>query len=118
MTWQVNFYMSAFDWLRMNYTCRFRLANKVARCEFFKFFIAKDELEPMNLLRQLSFSLSIPATTTGVTAVENKIPDHSKYITTPEFNEVTAEDFTARLAQENLASKNDITNSVKKSKFC
>ena len=72
----------------------------------------------MNLLRHLSFSLSIPATTTGVTAVENKIPDHSKYITTPEFNEVTAEDFTARLAQENLASKNDITNSVKKSKFC
>ena len=57
------------------------------------------------------------ATTTAVTAVENKIPDHSKYVTTPEFNKITAESFTARLAQANLASKNDIANFLKKTDF-
>ena len=56
-------------------------------------------------------------TTTAVTAVENKIPDHSKYVTTPEFNKITAESFTARLAQANLASKNDIANFLKKTDF-
>ena len=77
------------------------------------------------------------ATTTALTAVENKIPnvsnlvkktdynteiseienkittdhDHDKNITTQEFNKLTSENFTARLAQgKNLASKNDITN--------
>ena len=64
-------------------------------------------------------------TTTGLTAVENKIPnssnlvkendyntkineterkitdhDHDKYLTTPEFNELTSENFAASLAQE------------------
>ena len=76
------------------------------------------------------------ATTTAVTAVENKIPsvsnvvystkiseienkittdhDHDKYITTQEFNRLTSENFTARLRHANLASKNDIVNFVKK----
>ena len=36
-------------------------------------------------------------TTTALTVVENKIPDHSKYITSPEFNKLSAENFTARL---------------------
>ena len=44
------------------------------------------------------------ATTTALTAVENKILDHSKYITTPEFNKTTAENATARLKQANLAN--------------
>ena len=72
-------------------------------------------------------------TTTALTAVENKIPnvsnlvkktdyntkineiekkitdhDHDKYITTPEFNKLTSENFAARLKQANLASKSDI----------
>ena len=36
-----------------------------------------------------------------------KITDHhhDKYITTPEFNKLTAENFAARLVQANLASK-------------
>ena len=55
-------------------------------------------------------------TTTALTAVENKI-DHSKYITTPVFNKLTAENFNARLAQANLASKNDIANFVKNTDF-
>ena len=65
------------------------------------------------------------------TAVKNKIPDvsnlvkkadydakisddydmiyhdHDKYITTPEFNKLTAENFAARLAQANLVTKTD-----------
>ena len=43
--------------------------------------------------------------------------DHDKHITTPEFNKVTAESFAARLAQANLASKNDIATLVKKADF-
>ena len=57
------------------------------------------------------------ATTTAITAVENKIPGHSKYITTPEFNKLTAENFAVRLAQANLASKNYIANFTKKTDF-
>ena len=74
------------------------------------------------------------ATTTALTAVKNKLPnisnlvkktdynakinkignkitanyDHDQYITIQEFNKLTAESFTARLAQANLAGKNDI----------
>ena len=50
-------------------------------------------------------------------ATEDKIPDHSKCITTPEFNKLTTENFTARLAETNLASKNDIANFVNKADF-
>ena len=57
------------------------------------------------------------ATTAAVTAVETKILDHSKYITTPEFNMSTAEIFAARLAKANLASKSDIVNFVRKTDF-
>ena len=60
---------------------------------------------------------NLATSTTALTAVENKIPDHSKYITTPEFNKLTAENFAARLAQANLPSKNDIANFVKKTYF-
>ena len=33
--------MSAFDWLRINNKCDFRLGNRFAQREFFKFFITK-----------------------------------------------------------------------------
>ena len=51
--------------------------------------------------------------------IEKKIKgrDHDKYITTPEFNKLTSENFAARLRQENLASKSDIANFVKKDRF-
>ena len=42
------------------------------------------------------------------------MPDHSKYITTPEFKKSTAESFTARLAKTKLVTKSDIANLVKK----
>ena len=72
------------------------------------------------------------ATSSGLTAIENKIPDvtslvkkadydtkisdiekkitdddHNKYITTPEFNTMTASIFNARLAQANVITKTD-----------
>ena len=57
------------------------------------------------------------ATTTALTAVKNKIFCHSKYITTPELNNLIAENFNAKLAQGNLASKNAVANWVKKTDF-
>ena len=41
--------------------------------------------------------------------------DHSKYITTQEFNKLMSDNFTARLKQVDLASKNAIANFTKKS---
>ena len=57
---------------------------------------------------------------TKIREIEKKITDHDheKYITTPEFNKITAEKFAARLAQANLANKNDIAASSKKDRFC
>ena len=49
---------------------------------------------------------------TKISEVENKIPDHAKYITTQEFNKLTAERFTARLKQTNLVSKTDFDNKL------
>ena len=46
---------------------------------------------------------------TKVSGMEKKITDHNhdKYIVSPEFNKITAENFVARLAQANLISKTD-----------
>ena len=43
---------------------------------------------------------------------ENKISDNFKYITTQEFNKLTAENFEARLKQGNLVNKTDFDNKV------
>ena len=43
--------------------------------------------------------------------------DQEKHITTQEFNKLTSENFAARLAQANLASKNDIPIFEKKIGF-
>ena len=44
-----------------------------------------------------------------VSEIEKKITDHNQdeYITTPEFNKLTSENFAARLAQANLITKID-----------
>ena len=42
---------------------------------------------------------------TKINKVENKIPNHDKYITTPEFSKLTVESFAARLKQANLTTK-------------
>ena len=56
---------------------------------------------------------------TKINEIEKKITDnnHDKYITTPEFNKLTSENFAVRLKQANLASKSDIANFVKKTSF-
>ena len=44
---------------------------------------------------------------TKISEVKNKIHNHDKYITTPEFKKLTAENFAARLKQANLVTKTD-----------
>ena len=46
------------------------------------------------------------ATTTAPTAAENKIPDHSKYISTPEFNKLTAESFFCKISTSKFNKQN------------
>ena len=56
---------------------------------------------------------------TKISEIKRTLTDHNhdKYITTPEFNKLTAESFAARLKQANLASKSDIANFVNKTDF-
>ena len=57
---------------------------------------------------------------TKISQIENKVTadhDNDKYIVVQEFIQLTSENFTARLKQANLASKNDIANFVKKTDF-
>ena len=49
---------------------------------------------------------------TKIGEVENRIPDHAKYITTQEFNKLTAENFKERLKEANLVSKTDCDNKL------
>ena len=84
-------------------------------------------------------SISELATNSALTADENKIPnvsslvtksdyslkiseiekkvsdhDHGKYVTTPEFNKLTTENFKARLSQADLVTKTDFDTELKK----
>ena len=56
---------------------------------------------------------------TKVHETEKKLLDHNhdKYITTPEFNKLTAEIFAARLVQADLATRSDIASFVNKTDF-
>ena len=57
---------------------------------------------------------------TKINEIENKTVtdhDHGTYITTQDFHKLTAENVTARLAQANLASINDIVYFVKNTVF-
>ena len=62
--WEINFYMSFFDWLRINNKCGFQLANRFPQRKFFIFLITNFlnivKLEPMNLPRFPSFFLPNP----------------------------------------------------------
>ena len=63
-----------------------------------------------NKVSNVSNSVKKTDYNTKISETEKKITDHDhgKYITTPEFNKLTAENFAARLKQTNLASKNNI----------
>ena len=54
---------------------------------------------------------------TKIEAVEKKISNHDVYITNQEFNKLTSENFAARLAQTNLATKNVCGGFVKQTDF-
>ena len=49
---------------------------------------------------------------TKISEVKNKIPDHVTYITTLEFNKLTAENFAAGMKQANSVSKTDFDNKL------
>ena len=49
---------------------------------------------------------------TEINEVENKIPNHDKYIAIPKFNKLTVESFAARLKQANLVTKTDFDNKL------
>ena len=49
---------------------------------------------------------------TKIREVENKIPDNFKYNITQEFNELTAENFAARLKEADLVNKTDFDNKL------
>ena len=51
--------------------------------------------------------MTTTALNTKISEVENKISNPDKYITTPEFNKLTSENFTARLKQASLVTKTD-----------
>ena len=55
-----------------------------------------------------------------IAEIEKKITDHdhsSRYITTQQFNKLTAENFTAKLTQAHLANKADIADLTKEKDF-
>ena len=49
--------------------------------------------------------MTASALNTKISEIKNKILDHSSHYTTPEFNKLTEENFTARLKQTDLVSK-------------
>ena len=49
---------------------------------------------------------------TEINEVENKIPNHDKYIAIAKFNMLTVESFAARLKQVNLVTKTDFDNKL------
>ena len=57
---------------------------------------------------------------TKISEIKRTLTDHNhdKYITTPEFNKLTAQNFAARLAQANLVTKTNfdskLTSVIKK----
>ena len=67
----------------------------------------------LNEIKGQVLSITNLSTPTALTAVGNKISDPSKCITTPEFNTLIAE----TLKQANLATKDYISDFVKKTDF-
>ena len=60
-----------------------------------------------NLVKKIDYN-------TKVTETKKKLTDHKhdEYITTPEFNKLTTENFAARLKQANLVTKTDFDNKL------
>ena len=75
-------------------------------------------LKKLAILRLLISDL-VKKADSKISEIEKKNDhDHSnKYITTKEFNNVTSENFDARLKQTHLARKNRISDFIKKAYF-
>ena len=56
--------------------------------------------------------MTITVFNTKISDVENKVPDHAKYISTQGFHKLNTEYFTTRLKQANLVSKTDFDNKI------
>ena len=79
-------------------------------------YATKADITVSNLLKKLTIRQKLME----LNKKKKKITDHdhsNKDIITQEFNELTAQNFAARLAQTNLASKNDIVALVTKTDF-
>ena len=68
-----------------------------------------------NGIPNISSSVKKTDYNTKITEIEEKPTDHDhdKYITTPEFNNLAARFFAARLAQENLVAKTDFDDKLR-----
>ena len=66
--------------------------------------------EVKNKIPNTSNLVTKNALNTKISEVENIIPDNFKYIATQVFNKLTAENFTARIMQEDLVNKTDFDN--------
>ena len=68
----------------------------------------------MRLRTNYQLLVTTTVLSTKISKVENKIPDHAKYITIPEFNKLTADNFAARLKPANLVTKTNFNKKTKK----
>ena len=77
-----------------------------------------NSLKKLTLFRQLILVIQLKKLTITKKFLKLKrknliINNYGKYITTQEFNMLTADDFAARLAQEKLATKANIADFIK-----
>ena len=80
-----------------------------------------NKLKTLMLFRLLMLVIQLKKTeyNTKIDEIENKILSHNrhKYITSQKSNNFTADNFAARLARLNLATKNNIADFVKEADF-
>ena len=95
-----------------------KLSN-VVKNDFVKRIVYDELVQKVNAIQTIDISgLVINADCIPkIEEIEKAIPNHDKYITIPEFNKFTKENFGERLKQANLSSKNDIAGFVKKTHF-
>ena len=60
------------------------------------------------------YNITNLVTNVVVTVVENKIPDHSTYISSPEFNKLTAENFCCNIITSRNANFDDKLKNLNK----
>ena len=100
------------DLSKLNNVVKNHVVKKTEYDELVKKVNNINTIDTSNLVKKTDYN-------TKIYEIEKKITDHDhdKCITTQEFNKLTSDYFTARLAQANLASKKDIANFVKKTDF-